>query len=260
MNIVALEYHDIVREGAWDTSGFPGSAAATYKMSVANFEDHLRALHASGCAVQTSLPVEETSEAPAPVILTFDDGGSGYMTAADLLELRGWRGCLFMTTSCIGNPGFLNASQIRELHRRGHVIGTHSRNHPVRLAALPEPAILDEWRMSLEDLQDVLGAAVRVGSVPGGYHSLAVAESAAAAGLTMLFTSEPESKVAWINGCAIIGRFTLRRDHRGAYAASLVGALPSARAAQWLQWNAKKLVKTIGGSAYLRIRDRILGP
>jgi hypothetical protein len=29
--------------------------------------------------------------------------------------------------------------------------------------------------------------------------------------------------------------------------------------AQWLQWNAKKLVKTIGGSGYLRVRDRILG-
>lgn len=260
VNVVALEYHDVVREGAWDESGFPGAAAATYKMSVARFEEHLRALHDSGRTILTNLAVSSPSEGHPPVMLTFDDGGSGYMTAADLLEQRGWRGCLFMTTGCIGKPGFLDASQLRALHQRGHVVGTHSRSHPVRLAALSQPAILDEWRMSVEDLQDVLGAAVRVGSVPGGYHSLAVAESAAAAGLTTLFTSEPESKVAWINGCAVIGRYTLRRDHRGAYAASLVGAVPTARAAQWLQWNAKKLVKTIGGSAYLRVRDRILGP
>ena len=259
VNVVVLEYHDVVREGAWDESGFPGAAAATYKMSIARFEEHLRALDDSGHAILTHLAGATLPDGRLPVMLTFDDGGSGYMTAADLLEQHGWRGCLFMTTSCIGKQGFLNAGQIRALHQRGHVIGTHSRNHPVRLSALPQPAILDEWRTSVEDLQDVLGAAVRVGSVPGGYHSLAVAESAAAAGLTTLFTSEPESKVTWIDGCAVVGRYTLRRDHHGAYAARLVGAVPTARAAQWLQWNAKKLVKTIGGSVYLRVRDRILG-
>lgn len=260
MRVVALEYHDVVRDGSWDASGFPGSSAATYKISVANFDDHLRAVHAAGCTVQTSLPTGAASEKLPSVILTFDDGGIGYLAAADLLERRGWRGCLFMTTGWIGKPGFLNGGDLRALRERGHVIGTHSRSHPVRLAALPASAILEEWRTSVDDLQDALGAAVTVGSVPGGYHSLVVAESAAAVGLTTLFTSEPESRVAWINGCAVIGRYTLRRSHSGAYAASLVGALPTTRGAQWLQWNAKKIVKAIGGRAYLRVRERILGP
>jgi len=85
-----------------------------------------------------------------------------------------------------------------------------------------------------------------------------VAEAAAAAGLTTLFTSEPESTVKRVNGCAVIGRYTLRRGDPGTYAARLVGKMPLARSAQWCKWNAKKLAKAIGGKAYLRVRERIL--
>ena len=258
VRIIALEYHDIVRDGAWDASGFPGNAAATYKLSVANFEAHLSALRRSQCTVLASIDDAAPSASP-PVVLTFDDGGSGYLAAADLLETQGWRGWVFMTTGSIGKPGFLSAGDLRSLQNRGHVIGTHSRSHPARLSALSASAIREEWRTSLGDLQDVLGSAVRVGSVPGGYHSRRVSDEAAAAGLTTLFTSEPESAVSWINGCAVIGRYTLRQSHRAGYAARLVGSAPTARLTQWGQWNAKKLAKAIGGSAYLRVRERILG-
>jgi peptidoglycan/xylan/chitin deacetylase (PgdA/CDA1 family) len=258
VRIIALEYHDIVPDGAWDESGFSGSAAATYKLSIGGFGDHLRALQQSASPIVTSIGGESTERGRTPVILTFDDGGSGYLAAADLLEQHGWRGCVFMTTGCIGQRGFLTASDLRSLQQRGHVIGTHSRSHPARLSALPAPAIHEEWRASVADLQDALGTAVHVGSVPGGYHSREVAEAAAAAGLTTLFTSEPESTVERIDGCAVVGRYTLRRGDRGAYAARLVGNLAFARSAQWCTWNAKKLAKAIGGTTYLRLRKRIL--
>jgi peptidoglycan/xylan/chitin deacetylase (PgdA/CDA1 family) len=259
VRIVALEYHDVVREGDWDASGFAGNAAATYKLSVASFDEHLAALERSACPVQNAVDGAGSAKGQTPVLLTFDDGGSGYMAAADLLERRGWRGCVFMTTGFIGKPGFLGASELRALHQRGHTIGTHSRNHPLRLAALATPAILEEWRTSIADLEEVLGAPVTVGSVPGGYHSRAVAESAASAGLTTLFTSEPETRVTMIDGCTVRGRYTLRRGDRGEYAARLAGSIPTARVAQWCKWNAKKLAKTMGGSAYLKVRERILG-
>lgn len=258
VRVIALEYHDVVAEGAWDDSGFGGPAAATYKISVAHFDEHLRELERVGCKVVTSM---SSAESPiAPVMLTFDDGGSGYVAyAADLLERRGWYGCVFVTTGWIGKPGFLTASDIRSLHQRGHSIGTHSRTHPTRLSALTPDRVAEEWRLSIADLEDVLGAAVQTASVPGGYHSRMVALTAAANGLTTLFTSEPESRVSVVKGCAVIGRYTLRRGDRGRYAGRLVAHDPRARVAQWVRWNAKKLAKSVGGSTYLRLRDRMLG-
>jgi peptidoglycan/xylan/chitin deacetylase (PgdA/CDA1 family) len=255
--LIALEYHDVVRGDAWDESGFPGASAATYKLPADRFAAHLDALNRAGAAVGTAT----VGSSPAPdVLLTFDDGGAGYLAhAADLLERHGWRGFVFMTTGRIGQPGFLRAGELRELRDRGHVIGSHSRNHPARMSALAPDDIDAEWRTSLSDLEDVLGGPVSVASVPGGYHSRLVAELAAKNGITTLFTSEPEVGAKDVDGCRVIGRFTLRTSHSAAYAARLVGASPWARTAQWAHWNAKKLAKAVGGTHYLRVRDRILG-
>ncbi len=258
MRIIALEYHDIVRPGAWEESGFPGASAATYKLPSDLFEAHLNTLGNSGSVVVSEVVIGADKSRSAPVILTFDDGGVGYVRyAADLLEARGWRGVVFMTTGSIGKAGFLTASDLRDLQTRGHVIGSHSRNHPARLSALPRAAIEEEWKTSLADLNDILGEAVRVASVPGGHHSLMVAEAAAANGITTLFTSEPEVRIRVIPGCRVVGRFTLRRDHPASYVGRLVGRAPFARGLQWCQWNAKKVVKSLGGQHYLRVRDRI---
>lgn len=260
MRIIALEYHDIVRAGAWDESGFPGASAATYKLPVDLFEAHLNTLQESGSVVVSEVANGIDGSIAPPVMLTFDDGGVGYVRhAADMLEARGWRGIVFMTTGEIGRPGFLASSDLQDLHRRGHVIGSHSKNHPPRLSALPRAAVEEEWRTSLSELSDILGQAVRVASVPGGHHSSMVAESAQANGITTLFTSEPEVSVRAIGDCRVVGRFTLRRDHAASYVGRLVGRAPFARSMQWCQWNAKKVAKVLGGQQYLRIRDRVFG-
>lgn len=260
MQLIALEYHDIVEAGRWDDSGFPGASAATYKLAVADFASHVDAVRASGAAVASDLTTVPDA-AGRIVAWTFDDGGIGYIQhAADRLEAAGWRGHVFMTTSQIDARGFLGAADLRDLHRRGHVIGTHSRSHLARLSRQPDSVISDEWRHSITDLEDVLGEAVRVGSVPGGFHSRRVAELAGAAGLSTLFTSEPETAVSRVSGCAVVGRFTLRRGHTASYARRLVGASAVARTGQWMQWNAKKVAKAAAGDIYARVRERLLGP
>lgn len=263
MRLIALEYHDIVHDEAWDESGFPGPSAATYKLSSGLFSRHLDALHRSSRVVLNDVGMLDAQpEAASPrVVITFDDGGSGYVRcAADELEQRGWRGHVFMTTSCIGRSGFLDATELRDLAQRGHVIGSHSRTHPMGLSGLPRTTIAEEWSASIADLQDALGEKVTVASVPGGFHSREVAELAASAGIRYLFTSEPVTSITTVAGCTVAGRYTLRRSDSPDYVARLVGNAPFARSGQWCQWNAKKVLKRLGGRSYRRVRELIIGP
>jgi len=77
----------------------------------------------------------------------------------------------------------LPAEQIRDLHQRGHIIGSHSCSHPKRMSFCSRAELLQEWGRSCEILAGILGAPVTVASVPGGFYSRAVAEAAAEAGI-----------------------------------------------------------------------------
>ena len=256
MRCHTLEYHDIVAGDDFEASGFGGASAASYKLGRASFTAHLGAIAAAGLEVGRVDRVGPRGR--APVLLTFDDGGSGALSAAaPALEPHGWPAHFFVTTGRIGTAGFLDAAGIRALDAAGHVIGSHSRSHPIRFAALARPEMLREWTESRAALEEVLGRPVTVASVPGGYFSRAVAETAAEAGIRLLFTSEPVSRVAEIAGCRIFGRYTLRRGSGPAEAAALAAGRPVARARQWVGWNAKKVVKRLGGRAYLALRERI---
>jgi peptidoglycan/xylan/chitin deacetylase (PgdA/CDA1 family) len=261
VHVIALEYHDVVSGDAWAQSGFPGADAATYKLSLAGFVQHLDAVASARVHVCNDARELVGGVASArPVLWTFDDGGASYaLHVADALEQRGWRGHVFMTTGQVGSRGFLSAADLRDLHRRGHVIGTHSRTHPAWISALAASVVGEEWRVSLEDLEDVLGERVTVGSVPGGFFSPMVARQAALHGIRTLFTSEPTTRSATIDDCTIIGRFTLRRGHSASYVSRLVAPAPTARAGQWFAWNARKVAKRLAGPVYRALRERILG-
>jgi peptidoglycan/xylan/chitin deacetylase (PgdA/CDA1 family) len=185
---------------------------------------------------------------------------SYYTVAADRLEGEGRRGYCFVTTDFIGQRGFLSAEQIRELDARGHVIGTHSASHPARFSALTAAEMRDEWSTSRMKLEDILGRAVTVGSVPGGYFSTAVAKAAADAGLRTLFTSEPTTQPSAFEECDLIGRFTIRRGHPHDMARRFAALAPWARCGAWIGWNVKAIVKPMLGASYARIADWILEP
>jgi polysaccharide deacetylase len=244
----ALMYHDIVEAGAEDTCGFPGRDAALYKITPETFAAHLDAIQRS-CSTHPAHP--------APVI-TFDDGGRCAMAAAELLEQRGWIGHFFVTTNYIGTRGFLTEEEIRSLARRGHVIGSHSCSHPLRMGHCTWPQLLDEWSRSRAILGDIVGVGVCDASVPGGDFAPQVAEAAARAGITRLFTSEPTGEARNAFGLTLVGRFSVQRWTSAATAAALVAGewLPCAR--QAVVWNAKKMTKRFGGERYLQIRKLLL--
>ncbi|MGQ0643331.1 MAG: polysaccharide deacetylase family protein [Gemmatimonadaceae bacterium] len=259
MTPIALEYHDIVAGDDFNVSGFPGEASASYKLAAADFVAHLRAVTSVGTVVvpQTAFSGSAPSRS---IMLTFDDGGvSALATAAPLLEGARCRGIFLITSDYVGRSSFLAADQLRELDQRGHIIGSHSCSHPMRMAACTPEQLAREWRDSAAKLGDIVGHAIDTASVPGGYFSRAVAEAAADAGIRFLFTSEPTKRVSSVAGCRVIGRYTLRRWHPASVAARLVAPSSEARSAQWLRWNVLKLVKRLGGDGYLKLRDRMFG-
>lgn len=245
MSHVSLLFHDVFQRDPSE-SGFNSPAADRYKLFVRDFEEQLGAMGATG--------------APEMVRLTFDDGGvSFYTIVADRLEELGLSAYCFITTDYIGHRGFLNTSQIRELDARGVVIGAHSASHPARFSSLSESDMRREWSESRRRLEDVLGHPVTTASVPGGYFSRVVGRAAAESGLALLFNSEPVRVARSIDGCEIVGRFTIRRGAPADLARRLVHGAPWARSKEWAVWNAKGIVKPLLGSSYPRVADWIYG-
>ncbi|HKT07855.1 MAG TPA: polysaccharide deacetylase family protein [Gemmatimonadaceae bacterium] len=256
MRAIGLEYHDVVAGDDFDASGFPGAAAASYKLTVPSFNAHLRAIAATGVRVARADAMPPATAGTMPVLLTFDDGGSSALSGTSgCLARFGWAGHFLVTTSRIGTHGFLDAAQIRAVHAAGHVIGSHSCTHPLRFSALGRPAMLREWADSRDALEQILGAPVTVASVPGGYFRRIAAETAADAGLRTLFTSEPVSSVRTVAGCTVLGRCSIRRATTPEEAAALAAGQLGPRARQWVVWNAKKAMKAAGGRVYLSARE-----
>ena len=258
MSLLSLLYHDVIAPGESASSGFGGADADVYKLDRDHFAQHLAAiagvLGESSIIASPAVPHENRSM----VALTFDDGGGSAMRAADMLEERGWRGYFFVTTDYVGARGFLSASQIRELDSRGHVIGSHSCSHPPRMSHCP-PAQLDhEWRDSIQALEAITGKPCVTASVPGGYYTRRVASAAAAAGLRLLFTSEPVSRADAVDGCTIVGRYSIQRGTAAATAAAIARGDRAPRWRQYLLWNAKKIAKRVGGAQYIAMRKALL--
>jgi peptidoglycan/xylan/chitin deacetylase (PgdA/CDA1 family) len=259
MKAFALGYHDILDGGPPDSSGFPGATAARYKLEAGEFGSHLSAIARMNVPVLADArTLGGKSPGPVPVILTFDDGGAGALAAADRLGRHAWGGHFLITVGRIGTKGFLDKEGVRELRRRGHVVGSHSCTHPERMSVLSPGAQQEEWTKSVLILSDMLGEQVDVASVPGGYFSTLVARTAAASGIRTLFTSEPTARLHDVDGCLVIGRYSVLRGMSPSVAAAIASGALSPRLGQALLWNAKKTAKFLGGESYLKIRRFII--
>ncbi len=257
MKAVALLYHDVTDPGQAEGSGFNSAGADIYKLRTADFEQHLDAIATSQNLPRHSI-VElldrNENKSQIPVLLTFDDGGASAVTTADRLDQRGWKGHFFVTTNFIGTQGFVSSADIRVLQKRGHVIGSHSCSHPLRISHLSDDELKLEWERSVRVLEDILGTGVDTASVPGGFYSRRVAYFAARAGVRTLFNSEPTIQCSRSEGCLIIGRFGLQRDSPAGLAAKFARREPSTLWRESAFWNAKKLAKAAGGERWLAFR------
>ncbi|WP_144375379.1 polysaccharide deacetylase family protein [Thiolapillus brandeum] len=258
----SLLYHDVVEQGKYESSGFDSPDANIYKLDRDAFVRQLNLLQQHYPQVDTRLPQGKSraQQASQRILFTFDDGGKSAITeVADLLESRGWIGYFFITTDKVGEAGFMTADDIRELDRRGHVIGSHSHTHPPNISALSDEQIAREWETSCAILGDMIGKQISCASVPGGFYSDKVKALAFKAGIRHLFTSEPNKLIQRDGDGYLVGRYAINNATRNQRVVDLAsGTLNRHQLFQTAFWNFKKALKWILGDTYIRIRKFLL--
>ena len=259
MKAISIGYHDVA-ERPEQSENPVRRAPAYYTLDRRTFQRHLEEIQARKPLPEvTTIAGKQQWGTRIPVFLTFDDGADcAYTCIAGELEARGWRGHFFVTSSWIGKPGFMNASQIRELHKRGHVIGSHTHTHPERMSNLSASELSSEWTVSRNILREILGEQIRTASVADGYYSRRVGQSAAQAGIEVLFNSEPVKSVGEEQGCMILGRYAVKSVTSPKSAGDLAAGAILPCLGQMALWEAKKAAKAIGGESYLSVRRLFL--
>jgi len=200
-------------------------------------------------------------DARAAVTPTFDDGfESSLAIAAPALEQRSLAGAFFVITSGIGARRCLTADGIRELRARGHVIGSHTHNHPrdPYLKDLPDAQVLDEWRRSKSVLEDILGEQVGAASLPYGFYTERVGKLAAEAGYLDLYVSAPLLDPRRLGELTVHGRFGVITDTPPERIAALCRLDRRAILRERTAWYARRTVKHALGPAYFKLRRGLL--
>jgi peptidoglycan/xylan/chitin deacetylase (PgdA/CDA1 family) len=216
--VAAFGYHDVT--DCPHESGFQRNGAVAYKLGTARFKEHLDRI-ALGPLAPCLVTSIDLSRPGRHLVLTFDDGGKSALLIGDELCRRGWRGHFFISTALIGRRTFLTREDIRHLRRCGHLIGSHSHNHPDIYRQLRWEHMVVEWQQSSDILTQMLGEPCVTAAVPGGEISKQVLRSAAVAGLRYVFTSEPWPKPQIIGGTWVLGRFCAKASTTGGEIANL---------------------------------------
>lgn len=159
---VCLMYHDVL-----PATEAAGGGPERFAAPVEAFEvmlDTIGEMGLAGCSVSEALAARGRGK----VAISFDDGGvSQYLHAAPALESRGMTATFFVTSGWIGEPGFMSASQLRDLVGMGMSVQSHTRSHPF-LSELDRNRLRSELLGSREDLETVLQREVDGISLPGG--------------------------------------------------------------------------------------------
>jgi peptidoglycan/xylan/chitin deacetylase (PgdA/CDA1 family) len=243
---INLMYHDVYIRDV-NESGFNRERDLMYKMDVVTFESHVKNIH--NLCRQKSLPLEN-------IVFTFDDGGKSFLDViAPILDKYGFKGLFFISTKYIGTDTFLNKADIVELHKSGHIIGSHAHSHE-HFYTLSDNQIDEEWKISIMTLSEIIGCDVTYASVPNGDASQHVIRSAYEHGINYLYTSEPTIKISHYVDMSIYGRYVLLNNSSSEYVMSI---LDSKRVRFQLLFKRKllQIVKNLLGNNYIRLKNLI---
>lgn len=194
-------YHEAVNNAS--DSGFQRESALPYKHKIEEFYANIDLIAKMRKDIIT---VDNLHKHLNATLLTFDDGGKSALLISKYLEKYNLRGHFFITTSLIGDKYFLSRDEILDLHKRGHIIGSHSHSHPNVFKSLSYTEMIHEWSESKHILEDILNTKVSICSIPGGDANANTYLSAQECGYEVIFDSEPTLKPRKINDLIVLGR------------------------------------------------------
>jgi peptidoglycan/xylan/chitin deacetylase (PgdA/CDA1 family) len=186
-------YHDLVDTA--DERAAIAPAHRPYVLTRPQFLAHLETLAGGSDASTARRPstVADLLDAPAPgrFGLSFDDGHvSSYSRVFPLLTERGWPGTFFIVAGWVGTRNAVTWEQLRAMADGGMEIGSHSLTHPF-LHGLSAAEIRREFGDSKRMLEDGIGRAVEVASLPRGSAAPGTAAIIAELGYRAFCTSAP---------------------------------------------------------------------
>jgi len=259
-----LLYHRFVPEHA-ALARYPGTEII-FTVTAQQFAAHLARLAQQGYRSVTPEQVctfltQGTALPARPVMITVDDGWrSNIDVMLPILDHYHFGCTIFVTTGpdawifrkFAGLDRGLTADEVRDLHRRGVHIGSHTVTHPY-LIEMPEEAIRKEFIDSKRTLEAWTGAPCRFLSIPGNFYNRRIAQIARECGYEAVFTANVGTVSAVTDRCAIPrliieGAFTVPE-----FQANLQPpAILTRKAVAWVK---KQPPRLLGAVRYMAIRE-----
>lgn len=169
--------------------------AEKYAINKAEFERQIRYLSENG--FKSLLPADfwgtqiAVGSNKKGVMITFDDGNySDYSIAFPILKKYGFGAVFFVTTNWVGTKNYMTWSNLKEMAENGMSIQSHSMTHSFLSDLSPDNLYkeLNESRNIIGENLDIIADYI---SLPGGFCSRKVLNTAKEASYRAVFTSVP---------------------------------------------------------------------
>jgi len=235
--ILLATYHEITEN----------DSRYVYSISTSRFVEHTQVL--------AHLSVTTGSTA-----LSFDDGHiSNYELALPILETHNCRAIHFLSASWIGRrDNFMDWNQVRELHKAGHEMQSHSWSHPFLTECKDEDLELELTR-SKEVIEDRLGVEVTAISMPGGRWDRRVVRACAMAGYQRIYLSDPFFRPRIVDNVEILGRLMVSRSMSAHALHRWVSGNNRQFGIEWMRRRSKDLARNVLGNSMYHLLWRTLG-
>ncbi len=193
------------------------SGYSRYAVPEADFRAQIEWLRQAGwrglsVSEAIALPQENAGE-HGRVAVTFDDGcESDLIAAVPVLKEAGCSATFYVTVGFLGQRGYMNRTQLRELSTSGFEVGCHSMTHAY-LTDLDDRGLQREIGQAKAQLEEMLGKPVEHFSCPGGRCDPRVIQVARRAGYRSVANSRIQANMPKTDSFAL-GRIAILRQTR----------------------------------------------